>query len=151
MSLIAFLCLQDVILCINGWNSKFIQKIQWIVCATLLKGNMPFFQHLLSIWIYKFTINQSHCMNSESCMHLFRLSMIPEIYCQFCFLPCTMSKSPVKVIIMTIIYLTTQTRCFVFLPCVYMHEHIMYRKYAASDALNGIEICHLKSFQEKNF
>lgn len=88
-------------------------------------------------------------MNGESCMHLFRLSMIPEIYCQFCFLPCTMSKSPVKVIIMTIIYLTTQTRCFVFLPCVYMHEHIMYRKYAASDALNGIEICHLKSFQEK--
>lgn len=28
---------------------------------------------------------------------------------------------------------------------------LMYRKYAASDALNGIEICHLKSFQEKNF
>lgn len=87
-------------------------------------------------------------MNGESCMHLFRLSMIPEIYCQFCFLPCTMSKSPVKVIIMTIIYLTTQTRCFVFLPCVYMHEHIMYRKYAASDALNGIEICQ-KNFKKE--
>lgn len=77
------------------------------------------------------------------------ISAINEIYCQCSFLPCTMSKSPVKIINMTIIYLTTQSRCFVFVPCVCMHEHIMYRKYAASDALNYIEICHLKPFEEK--
>lgn len=139
MSLIAFLCLQDVILCIKRWNPNFIQKIQWIVSVTLLKVKQAFF----STFAFNINLQVNHYINHIVWMvkaALFLLSMKFIVSAASYHAQCLHHNYDNY-----IFNNTDQMLCFCSL-CVNAWAHNVQKNNAASDALNYIKICNLKPF-----